>query len=207
MNSLATKTNAKDVASALRTLPKGIDDTYAEAMQRIDDQNEDYQKLATRVLSWVFHAVRPLSVRELREAVAINTGDKELDDDQLAHEDDLVSFCAGMVVIDGASRLVRLVHFTAQSYFERIRDRRFPNGQAVIAETCITYLSFSQFSTTTITSYDRIKELRAKYGLLGYAARHWAAHAGKEPDQLTEKILTFLEMEDNRLLAMKVVLR
>ena len=57
MNTLAAKTNP----SALRTLPKGIDDTYAEAKERIDDQNEDYQQLATRALSWVFHAVRPTS--------------------------------------------------------------------------------------------------------------------------------------------------
>lgn len=59
MDSLATKGTCKAVRKALEALPKGLDNTYDEAMERIEKQNKDDQELAKRVLYWICYALRP----------------------------------------------------------------------------------------------------------------------------------------------------
>ena len=70
----------------------------------------------------------------------------KLSEENLSDIEDLVSVCAGLVTVDQESSIVRLVHLTAQEYFERIRLKRFPNAQSKITTTCLTYLSFDVFA-------------------------------------------------------------
>ncbi|KAJ7113600.1 hypothetical protein C8R44DRAFT_630940, partial [Mycena epipterygia] len=56
-----------------------LKDTYDERMHRIRSQNEDDRQLALLVLTWVAYATRPLSVAELREALAIEPDATTLD--------------------------------------------------------------------------------------------------------------------------------
>src|ERR1700675_683139 len=137
MDSLATKCTRRDIRDVLSALPKGLDEIYDQAMQRVDSQNEDHRALAQRVLSWVSHALEPLSVNALREALAVQPGDTSLDEDKLPDEDTLVSVCAGLVVIDRRSNIIRLVHFTTQKYFDDVRTSQFASATAEIAEICI----------------------------------------------------------------------
>lgn len=55
----------------------------------------------------------------------------------------MVSACAGLVTSDEESRIIRLVHYTTQEYFERTQTSWFPNAQDDITKVCITYLSFN----------------------------------------------------------------
>src|SRR5205809_4719800 len=71
MDSLAKKKSRRDVRKALENLPKELDDTYMEAMQRIESQHEDDVKLAEGVLSWISFTFRPLTIRELQHALAV----------------------------------------------------------------------------------------------------------------------------------------
>jgi hypothetical protein len=43
----------------------GLDETYEQAMKRIEAQEDGYRKLAKKVLSWVTHAKRVLSTAEV----------------------------------------------------------------------------------------------------------------------------------------------
>src|ERR1700722_4826478 len=63
--------------------------------------------------------------------------------------------------------------YTAQQYFERKGQSQFPNAQAGIATTCLTYLSFDVFGM----GRDDYKSLRTENPFLYYAARHWGYHA------------------------------
>ena len=55
--------------------PKGLDDTYDEVMERICSQDEDYAQLAKRTLSWISYALRPLTVKEIQHAIAVEPQD------------------------------------------------------------------------------------------------------------------------------------
>lgn len=78
---------------------------YAEAMERINGQHEDFQKLAHKVLSWIVCATRPLTIVEIQHAIAVKTDDVELDEENFPDIDDMISACAGLVTVN----IIRLV--------------------------------------------------------------------------------------------------
>jgi hypothetical protein len=109
MDSLAGKHNLAAVRRALEILPKEMNGTYDVAMERIEQQNEDDKELAKQVFSWITHACRPLSVKELQHALAVMPGMTSMDPDAIIDEEILTSVCAGLIVIDEESSIVRLV--------------------------------------------------------------------------------------------------
>ena len=88
------------------------------------------------------YAYAPLKLRELQEALAVELGASDLDEDNVPEAEDLISACAGLVIIDQHSNAVRFVHTTTQEFFDCHLQALFPNGHDYIAESCITYLSF-----------------------------------------------------------------
>ncbi len=79
-------------------------------MERIEGQMSGHKVLATRVLSWITCAKRPLEKVELQHALAIKVEKSELDQGDLPHIEDMVSVCAGLVTVDEESGIIRLVH-------------------------------------------------------------------------------------------------
>lgn len=128
VDSLAKKHNRSAVRTALQDLPKELDDTYDEAMKRIDNQDIEDVELAKQVLSWISYAKRPLTIIELQHALAIVPGARDLDDDAFTDKELLLSVCGGIVTIENESNIIRLVHYTTQEFFEQRRDCLFPDA-------------------------------------------------------------------------------
>jgi Cdc6-like AAA superfamily ATPase len=194
MDSLTTKQNRKAIRLGLNTLPKGLDDVYQEALLRIESQHEDDAKLAKQILSWISFGIRPLTVTEIRHALAVEPGDTDLDEETLLDEDFLVSVCAGLVTIDQESGTIRLVHYTVQEFFERTRIARFPDAHTNIATTCLVYLSFDVFADGPCRSDCEMEIRMRKYPFLEYAAQYWGDHTrGDREETMKELILKFLD--------------
>jgi ankyrin repeat protein len=196
MDALVKKHNLKALKLTLANLPESLDKTYDEVLERIRSQDTEDVDLAMRVLSWITHAFRPLTIQELQHALAVTSDDTELDEDALTDVELLISVCAGIVTIDQESNVIRLVHYTTQEYFARVRKERFPDGHFEIASTCIAYLSFDAFSEGPCPSGDAIDSRFEKHSLLLYAAVYWGDHARESPEQkFAESILSFLGEE------------
>ncbi|KAF1937063.1 hypothetical protein EJ02DRAFT_357708, partial [Clathrospora elynae] len=90
---------------------------YRATMKRIDDQAERDSELATRALMWVSNAARLLNAQELCSALSLEPDDTEFDTDNLLDIELIVSVCAGLVIVEEESEIIRLVHYTAQEYF------------------------------------------------------------------------------------------
>ncbi|KAJ7895438.1 hypothetical protein B0H13DRAFT_1495630, partial [Mycena leptocephala] len=118
---------------------------YKEVMQRINQQSEDDKKFAHSALAWISNAKRLLRVSELREALAVEQGTSGLDPENLLNMTIVLSVCAGLVVIDPAEDVVRLVHYTTEDYLNHTQEIHFPTAHTDITATCITYLSFKVF--------------------------------------------------------------
>jgi hypothetical protein len=86
-----------------------VNATYDEAMARIEGQVEDDRELARRVLSWITYARRPLSLNELQHALAVSPGMMGMDSEAIVDGPFLILVCAGLVVIDENSNIIRLV--------------------------------------------------------------------------------------------------
>ncbi|KAL9080321.1 MAG: hypothetical protein Q9157_000908 [Trypethelium eluteriae] len=179
-DSLLDKRTPKDVKSTVTRLSKGsvtLDDAYREAIQRIEGQLSGDLEQAKKVLSWITYAKRPPTTAELCCALAVEPEDVELDPDNVPDIEDLVSVCAGLVVIDPESAIVRLVHCTTQEYFERIMEQWNPSALLEITSTWLTYLCFDAFKSGSSATDEEFEERLRQNQFLDYAAKHWGEHA------------------------------
>ncbi|KAH8707190.1 ankyrin repeat domain-containing protein [Phaeosphaeriaceae sp. PMI808] len=209
-DSLHDKFTVKMVKSTLGKLSKGsaaLGDAYKDAIQRIEGQSSEYYELAKKVLSWITYAKRPLTTTEICCALAVEPDEAELDPENIPDVEDLLSVCAGLVVVDQESAVIRLVHYTTQEYFERIRDAWDPGAQLRIASTCLTYLSFSIFKTGSCSSDEEFEERLQESQFLDYAAKHWGEHAVTVEDQICTLACSFLSHKELVSCATQALLR
>ncbi|KAK1251818.1 hypothetical protein MKX07_007297 [Trichoderma sp. CBMAI-0711] len=183
IDSLTELPTVGHVKRALRDLPNTLGETYDQAMARIEAQGEALRILAKKVLSWLVHAKRVLSVTELQHAVAIEPGTSELDEEFIPDKEILVSICAGLVTFDTESRDIRLAHYTIQEYFEREGRHWFQHAETDIARACLTYLSFCAFESDRYDHETDEYGFPANLSLSRYAARHWGNHACGAPER------------------------
>jgi Ankyrin repeats (3 copies)/Ankyrin repeats (many copies) len=163
-------------------------------MDRVEGQVQDQEELAKQVLSWIMCAKRPLTILELQHALAVEVGDSELDEENLPQVEDMVSVCAGLVTIDEESGIIRLVHYTAQEYFERTQGQWFPDAQANITAICVTYLTFDEFESGICQNDEKFEQRLQLNKLYDYAAHYWGHHA-REALTSCQSVLKFLQKQ------------
>ncbi|KAL9044008.1 MAG: hypothetical protein Q9214_002825 [Letrouitia sp. 1 TL-2023] len=155
----------RGVRRALDNLPRDIGDTYAEAWDRICAQKPPQRQLGQHILLW------------LQCALAIEDGDIELDTEGILDAGLISSFCAGLVVTNEESGLVKMVHPTTQEYFDARKEQLFPNAHEVISVTCITYLKMKPFKEQgSLADTQEFQERCRSSPFLGYTAVNWGIH-------------------------------
>lgn len=148
MDSLRDKTSPKLIKKALEILPKGsnaLDLAYDGAMQRIEGQMEGFRLRAKQLLGWLTYSERLMTVKQIQHALAIEPGTPDLDEDNLSDVNEIVALCAGLIIIDEETQIIRLVHYTTQEYFRQNGDKLFACAQQDIATSCLTYLLYEKF--------------------------------------------------------------
>lgn len=196
MDSLATKRTPKAVRIALQNLPTEIGDTYGRAMERIEATNKDDRRIVMNFLLWIAFSTRPLTVSEVEHASTISFGASDVDRDDILSASELTSMCAGLVIVD-ASDIVRLVHFSAWSYFEEHREKWFSNGHTTLARNCVTYLSYKNFAAGACSGPNEREDFDKRveqYPLTDYCCSYWGLHAyrAQPSSKLTDQIIDFL---------------
>jgi ankyrin repeat protein len=196
LNVLEQMKTLKEMKKALLSLPPTYDDCYEFSLKQIEMQGPDQRDKAFKVLSWLAHALGPLTVKALQQAISVELGDVELDEYKQPSGDDLVSLCRGLVVIDSTkdTQTIRLLHETAQHYLKNVRYANFPPGHEIIFKSCLDYLSLSEFSN--LCGYQtRADERSREYAFLEYAARYWPEHViqGDLELRFQSSIIKFLE--------------
>jgi ankyrin repeat protein len=198
VDSLLDKRTKQKVLSTLETLPKGsaaVDEAYGEAYcnatKRIDGQLTEDRSLARRALSWITYAQRLLTTKELCHVLAIEPGNKALNNDNVYDVEDVVSVCAGLVTVDEESSIIRLVHYTTQEYFERVRLDWNPGAQEEIAVACLTYLSFDTFRSSCADDKAFAQRI-AENPFFDYSAHYWSEHVRPVESTTSRLALAFL---------------
>jgi hypothetical protein len=96
------------IRAELVQLPTKLDESYRMTLERIKSQPVPVSSLAQRILSWVTFAFHPLTIGVLQTAMAIDSNDKEFDQDKVAQESTLVSICAGLIAVEPGTQHVYL---------------------------------------------------------------------------------------------------
>ena len=117
-------------------------------------------------------------------------GEPDIDQENYPDIEDVLASCLGLVTVDEDSGIIRLVHYTTQEYLQRTLDRWFPDAQAMIASTCISYLSLDRYANS-----DHL-EFSLDSSWYTYSARHWIHHARLAPSCLTQ-VVKFLTRQEN----------
>ncbi|VUC23741.1 unnamed protein product, partial [Clonostachys rosea] len=198
LDALKDTTSVRDVRNLIKHMSErktdAYDSAYEDAMRRIEGQKPNTMKLAMRVLMWLTRAKRHLRDDELRHALSVELGSSSFNEENLV-ECDIISICAGMVVMDPVSRIVRLVHYTAQDFFERTWRPRFESDQKIITDICITYLSYEDFKRLILCNKAMCENLMRKfYRFHNYAASYWRHHAAHLSDESLGSVLHFLSI-------------
>ncbi|KAF1997424.1 hypothetical protein P154DRAFT_470891 [Amniculicola lignicola CBS 123094] len=205
MDRLAETSNKRQIKMLLGSLPRSREDNsdsrttynevYEDSVGRIETQAFLRRDLAKRTLSWVTLARRPLTVEELRHALAVETGDQDLDEDNISDIEEIISACAGLITVEKSTDLVRFMHYTTQEFFDTTIHSWYPEAQAYAASTCLAFLRFEKMKSMHLTqSNSPIKEkaMFEAVPFLVYAVLHWADHVKPCQEALLEDVIEFL---------------
>ncbi len=170
-------------------------------MERINSQHIDQATLARKVLYWVFYASRPLTILEIQHALAVETGDTNLDEDNIPEEGLLLSVCNGLVTYEKEGGFLALVHYTFQQYLEQKAESLFPEAQVEIVRVCLTYLSFDEFEQGPCPSDQDFMVRLKQWPLLSYAVPMWGQHARQGTEWACRDLITSFLSQSAKLSA------
>jgi ankyrin repeat protein len=196
-DSLKDKRTKNEFQRALKALPQGsgaLTEAYDDAIGRIYQQRVNDRKWAQRIMSWIVHAVRPLRLDELRHALAIEEGDRRLEEDNLTDLNELVSLCAGLVILNHEGGTVHLVHYTTYDYLSKIEW--VLAARDAVATSCVTYLLFETFAAGFCVSTEKFQQRIELNPLYTYVSANWGHHVRTAFVEEKDLVLDFLEKED-----------
>ena len=109
IQNLKTKLTKRSLRLALENVTNSVGEIYKDSYAIILAQPGAIASLAQKVLSWVTFTYRPLNLAELQHALAVESGDTDIDLEALPDEDVLVSSCGTFITYDRNTNEVRFV--------------------------------------------------------------------------------------------------
>ncbi len=180
--------NDKARIHALEKLPPNLFETYERILERTLARSEAVQKIVERTLRWTLGAVGRLTIPQLIEAIATDEDENCLNEYAIIDEEDIFRYCSSLVRKAANKDCVELAHFTVEEFLKAIDPRKTPRltrfahlketSDAVLGQTCLTYLTYDDFAKTKIQEMFWI----SKHPFWTYAATQWHEHIAKERD-------------------------
>lgn len=189
---MTTPNGMTDIISMSSQCQDAYREIYLKTTQRIDNQSSVYRSLAKMTLAWLVCVVRPITISELREALAIKINASCLDSDDFSSTESIVEACKGLVTIR-KDNVIQLLHHTAREYLdsnfgwlEELSIKGFAVAEAAerakamahrdITLKLLTYVSFNTFGAGPCKDGDHYREREMSNRLYRYGSRHWVDH-------------------------------
>jgi ankyrin repeat protein len=182
MDHLSTFRTGRAIKEALTCIPLTLSDKYIDMFDHIPTSD---RQIVRETLMLLCFSIRPLRLDELAEAVILQEGDNDLDEDsRLSLPEVLLDICQGFIDVDGDG--AKLVHDSVRSFLtsDLIKESKVAffalNAEAchqMILQKCVTYLSFREFAKgRAIQEQDLDRRVKC-YPFVPYAALYWPIHA------------------------------
>jgi ankyrin repeat protein len=195
--------NAKQLRETVSEMPAGLEQTYERDLERMMDLSVDERDRAIAILRWTLFAQRPLTVREMTEALVVDVDNgsatypsHDLPDawDEPYINDQIRRLCGSLIELRGQEQdsaeiwTVHFVHFSVREYLSRATNISFPRIRVtfpfdaaaeneLLARVCLHYLCYDDLTEERhCTKEVRQKKIK-QYQFLAYAARFWHVHA------------------------------
>ncbi|KAJ5320677.1 NACHT nucleoside triphosphatase [Penicillium antarcticum] len=190
LDSLARCRHEAAMEEALESLPLNLNETYERMFESIPTEFKDD---ATRLLQFLVHSKRPLTLAEVTEVIATQIENESRGFDmkrRLFCETDILAYCPSLVtVVHADDKELHLAHFSVKEYLLGHDQFQVTAASISITRTCLTYL-------TDINGSER--EMKRYFPMAGYAAEYWSCHAALTLayEEITQIIVSFLEKEE-----------
>ena len=198
---LCSATTDDEVHQALLDLPQSLIEVYDRILARVQSSVNGERKLSTakRVLAWIAHAKRPLTLEELREAVGLSLQDTTFDWRSVVEDDEkLLHGCRGMLIVDHTRKTVQLAHATIKEYLSSSRSTHglHDGSRDFIARLCLHYFFLNDFQRQMTTFIDptvtvdvgMFEEMAWQNGSAAWRPLHWLyGKSGKKQGQTSSQ--------------------
>ena len=152
MHHICAQRSDHDILEAIRGLPRDLPRTFNHILRKLS-QTKDI-KLASQIFDWLAVVKRPLTLKELREDIAIDPSKAELAVTRLVNDmTQALSCCGCFVVIDEEQETVHFPHHSIQQFL--LSDAGdlslaeyhvdLPAAERQAGEACVAYLNFGVF--------------------------------------------------------------
>ena len=196
---------AAKLRAIIEDMPRGLDEAYDRDLQTICDLDSEDRERALSILRLVLYAARPLTVRELAEALLISVNDEAVDDwfpqddlpetwDEDYTDEQIVGVCGSLIDIRGGeagnsveNQTVHFVHFSVKEYLLRTVNIELPvlvkdyftdtfRVDELITKICLRYLCLKDFQQAAHSTITEFDTRAKKYAFLQYAALYLPTH-------------------------------
>lgn len=161
----------------LQVFPTHLDEAFESSLQRINAQSQSHSALANRVMGWIVSAERKLQMPELAHGLATEEGFDVIDEENLVSSKTILKVCGGLVVLQGSA--VSMVHITVHTWLRNRYDGLYHKD---LAESCLTYLTMTSFSSGAAQSLNEMDKRLSTFPFFSYAAQCWRRHLTKAKD-------------------------
>ncbi|KAF6527446.1 hypothetical protein HZS61_010490 [Fusarium oxysporum f. sp. conglutinans] len=162
------------IEKALKSLPNNLNETY---YRMLEDIPSEYRHDALRLLQFLVHTKRPLTLVEAVEVIATEINQEPRGftvKRRLFQAVDILRYCPSLVIIAkvtkyaGTVEELHLAHFSVKEYLLEQAQFNLENASIAISKTCLTYLTDIGGSDSTI---------RRDFPMARYAAESWMDYA------------------------------
>ncbi|KAH7205287.1 hypothetical protein BKA60DRAFT_685024 [Fusarium oxysporum] len=191
---LARCLSPEAIEIALTSLPHDLNETYYRMLEEIPSE---YRRDAIRLLQFLVHTKRPLTLPEAVEVIATEINQEPRGFNvkrRLFQAADILRYCPSLVIITEATKYAKtteelhLAHFSVKEYLLKQAQFDVESASIVITRTCLTYLSDIRSNCSTI---------RSDFPMARYAAEYWTEYAvsAETSEEIVRITVDFLKDE------------
>ncbi|KAG2146832.1 ankyrin repeat-containing domain protein [Suillus clintonianus] len=117
LDAISACRSVKGISDSLKSLPRGLYETYDRILQQIEEAGPDRRSIVERTLMWLVAALEPLNLSQLVEALSIEIGSTTLNQRlSVMSPTDLLEICSFLVSFDEKTHVVTLSHYSVREY-------------------------------------------------------------------------------------------
>ncbi|KAI0446884.1 hypothetical protein F4803DRAFT_559087 [Xylaria telfairii] len=172
-----------EVTDQLEKPPLQLSEVIDLILSRFNDQSPQRSQLALRVLYWLAVARRPLTLRELQQAVAAEPGGNIDDPNRLPPPSVIKTVCMGLVHIDVEKNRVFTTPSALPFYLYQFGNEFARQAREYAAISCLAFLQSDTVAHGPFTSQSQYDETEKKLPFATYASQNWGVHLNNDRDQ------------------------
>ena len=154
IDTLCAQKSDADIVQTLGYLPHDLGETFNRILRKAAALGEPNVTYVQKIFWWVAMAQEPLTVEQLREALAVEPAELDWNPATLINDmDQILAMCGCLVTVDEEYGTVQFTHHSVKQHLTSpiadpsIKDWQILPEQAekYVGEVCLTYLSSARF--------------------------------------------------------------